>query len=86
MKGLVVISLQNLIYSCFLMVEMLSQQDRIYAKILLFCVFLYLAFFVANAYGYNTKRSIKITIGTLSVFFLFQQAFRWGLIFVQTIF
>jgi hypothetical protein len=77
MKGLVVISLQNIIYSGFLMVEMLSQQDRIYAKVLLFCVFLYLAFFIANAYGYSTKRAIKITFASLSVFFLFQQAFHW---------
>ncbi|MBM7659530.1 hypothetical protein JOC85_000297 [Bacillus mesophilus] len=86
MKGLVVISLQNLIYSCFLIVEMLSQQDRIYAKILLFCVFLYLAFFVANAYGYNTRHSLKITLSTLSVFFLLQQVFSWGLKVFQTIF
>jgi hypothetical protein len=81
MKGLVVISIQNIIYSSFLMVEMLSQQDRTYAKILLFIVFLYLAFFTANASGYSSKHAIKMTMGSLTAFFLLQQAFLWILSF-----
>ncbi|WP_456275653.1 hypothetical protein [Bacillus sp. AK128] len=77
MKGIVVISLQNIIYSSFLMVEMLSQQDRLYAKVLLFLVFVYLAFHIATANGFSPKNSIKITLGSLVMFFLFQQAFHW---------
>ncbi|MFZ3588110.1 hypothetical protein ACOI1C_02295 [Bacillus sp. DJP31] len=77
MRGLLVISLQNIIYSSFLMVEMNSQHDRLYAKVLLFMVFLYLAFFTANISGYNTKRAFKMTIGSLTAFLLLQQAFWW---------
>ncbi|WP_246944084.1 hypothetical protein [Bacillus pinisoli] len=83
MKGLVVISLQNIIYSSFLVVEMLSQQDRLYAKTLLFIVFLYLAFFIAGAYGYTTKKALKMTMGSVTIFFLFQQICHWVFTFIS---
>jgi hypothetical protein len=80
-RGLMVISIQNIIYSGFIVVEMLSHHDRVYAKILLFIVFFYLAFFTANAYGYRSLGAIKLTLCTSAAFFLLQQTFWWVLEF-----
>ncbi|MFD1735648.1 hypothetical protein ACFSCX_03635 [Bacillus salitolerans] len=77
MRGLVVVSIQGMIYSSFVIVEMLSHRDRLYAKALLFIVFFYLAFFSANAFGYSTKHAVKLTFTTLAFFFFFQRVFWW---------
>ncbi|KAA0548092.1 hypothetical protein FZW96_10200 [Bacillus sp. BGMRC 2118] len=79
MKTLVVISIQAMIYSIFTIVEMLSNHDRIYAKGLLLVVFIYLSFIAANANGYSTKQSAKLTITTLFIFFIVQRIVWWSI-------
>jgi hypothetical protein len=77
MRGMLVISIQNIIYSGFVIIEMLSNRDKLYAKGLLFIVFIYLAFFTANALGYSSKHSLKLTLTTLIFFFILQRTAWW---------
>jgi hypothetical protein len=76
-RGMLVISVQNLIYSGFIFIEMLSKREWIYAKGLLLIVFLHLAFIAANALGYSTKYSLKLTVITFTLFYSLQQTFWW---------
>ncbi|MBM6618620.1 hypothetical protein [Bacillus suaedaesalsae] len=82
MRVLAVISIQAMIYSIFTIVEMLSNHDRIYAKGLLSIVFIYLAYIAANANGYSTKKSAKLTFATLIIFIVVQRISWWILEFI----
>ncbi|RAK23205.1 hypothetical protein B0I26_101159 [Anoxybacillus vitaminiphilus] len=79
MKEYVVFVTQSLIWSAFSLVEWLSARDRPFFKGMLLCVFLYIAFLLAQKMGLCTKKALFTTIMTLIVYFSFQQLF-WGLI------
>jgi hypothetical protein len=69
--------IQFLIWTGYIVVEHLSRRDELTAKTILFFVFLYLAYIVAEYVLGKRKTAVFTTVFSLSVFTFVQQIVRW---------
>ncbi|MEK3887118.1 hypothetical protein [Bacillus sp. FSL K6-3431] len=67
-KKYIAMILQMFIWSGFTLVDWLSRKDHSISKVILFIVFFYLAFLLAKALLKTRKRTIWITILSLTVY------------------
>jgi hypothetical protein len=72
MKKYVAFLFQLIIWSGFTFAEWLSNRDHLLYKVLMFIVFLYLAFLLTRIIVKSNRVTIYITIVSLSIYFLLQ--------------
>ncbi|PKR86909.1 hypothetical protein CWO92_02335 [Heyndrickxia camelliae] len=72
MKNYVAFLFQLMVWSGFTFAEWLSNRDHLVYKILMFLVFLYLAFLLTRMIVKSNRITIFITLLSLSAFFLLQ--------------
>ncbi|RLQ95907.1 hypothetical protein [Falsibacillus albus] len=68
MKSYIAFLVQLMVWSSFTLVEWLSKHDHKEYKILMFAVFFYLAFIIARAIVKSRKRTLIITLVSLSIY------------------
>ena len=72
MKNYVAFLFQLIVWSCFTFAEWLSNRDHLLYKVIMFLVFLYLAFLLTRMIVKSNRMTIFITIASLSAYFLLQ--------------
>ncbi|MBM7703380.1 hypothetical protein [Metabacillus iocasae] len=65
--------IQLIIWSGYTIIEMISNRDQFVAKVILFFVFAYLAYLVAETILKRKKIAFSITVMTFLSFFVFQR-------------
>ncbi|MBM7363012.1 hypothetical protein JOC93_001636 [Priestia taiwanensis] len=72
MKHLLVSSLQGIIWSGYSVIVWLSQKDKVYAKGMLFIIFLYVSYLVTKRFFPHKRQAFIVTCMNIGGYFLLQ--------------
>ncbi|WP_110112413.1 hypothetical protein [Bacillus sp. CGMCC 1.16541] len=75
--------IQLIIWSGYTVIEMISNRDQLLAKVILFFVFAYLAYLVAETTLKKKKSAFSTTLMTFTTFFICQRL-AWLLIEISS--
>ncbi|WP_409305268.1 hypothetical protein [Peribacillus sp. SCS-155] len=72
MKSYIVFLFQLMVWSGYTVAEWLSRHDRLIFKILMFCIFTYLAVYIGKAVLKSVRRTFFITVVSLTSYGVIQ--------------